>query len=267
MDDIYGKNLTMNTRSMNTGTGYIMVFDTETTGFIPKDTKNLDLFPYITQLSFVVFDINTQKVIKCYNKYINIPEHVEITEFITGLTGVTREKCDNGVPIIGALHQFYIAYMSVKSIVAHNLAFDIKMIETEIQRNHNDILSVNLDICFLFDDSLRQIGKFCTMNMGKPVCNIVMPRRSPSGMLMPDTYVKVPKLSELYEKIFGHGFINGHDALTDTLACLRCFVSMYYGYYLDETIMETTDNEELHDRGVPTNGMKRKRVEAWGEAK
>ena len=199
----------------------------------------MNLFPYITQLSFVVFDINTQNVIKCYNRYINIPNHVEITEFITGLTGVTREKCDNGVTIIDALSEFYKAYMSVRSIVAHNLAFDIKMIETEIQRNHNDILSVNLDICFMFDDSLRKMKRFCTMNMGKPVCNIVMPRRSPSGMLMPETYVKVPKLSELYEKIFGRGFINGHNALADSLACLRCFVSMYYGCYLDETIMET----------------------------
>lgn len=229
----------MNTRSMNTGTGYIMVFDTETTGFIPKDTKNLDLFPYITQLSFVVFDINTQKVIKCYNKYINIPEHVEITEFITGLTGVTREKCDNGVTIINALHEFYNAYMSVQSIVAHNLSFDIKMIETEIQRNYTNILSVNLEICLLFDDTLCKMGRFCTMNMGKPVCNIVVQKKSPNGMILPDTFVKVPKLSELYEKIFGISFENGHNALADSLACLRCFVSMYYGCYLDETIMET----------------------------
>ena len=77
------------------------------------------------------------------------------------------------------------------------------------------------------------------MYMGKPVCNIVLPRRTPSGMIMPETFVKVPKLSELYTKLFGISFENGHNALVDTLACLRCFVSMYYGVYLDETIMET----------------------------
>jgi len=79
---------------------YILVFDTETTGLFPKETKDLALCPYITQLSFVVFDIDTQKVVRCYNKYINIPSDVVITPFITELTGVTREKCDNGVDIM-----------------------------------------------------------------------------------------------------------------------------------------------------------------------
>jgi DNA polymerase III epsilon subunit-like protein len=219
--------------------GYILVFDTETTGFLPKDTKDLDLFPYITQLAFVVFDTNTQKIVKSYNKYIKIPSDVEITPFITELTGVTREKCDNGISIIGALHHFYMAYMSVQAMVAHNLAFDVKMIEIEIQRNFHKLLSVNLDTCLLFDDSLRKMERFCTMNIGKPVCNIVLPRRSLNKMGVPETFVKAPKLSELYKKIFGCDFENGHNALADTLACLRCFVSMSYGVHLDPSIMET----------------------------
>jgi DNA polymerase-3 subunit alpha len=222
-----------------TESGYILVFDTETTGFLPKDTKDLDLFPYITQLAFVVFDTNTQKIVKSYNKYIKIPGEVEITPFITELTGVTREKCDNGVSILGALHHFYMAYMSVQAMVAHNLAFDVKMIEIEIQRNFHKLLSVNLDTCLLFDNSLRKMERFCTMDMGKPVCNIVLPRRSLNEMGVPKTFVKAPKLSELYQKIFGYDFENGHDALVDTLACLRCFVSMYCGVHLDPSIMET----------------------------
>lgn len=230
----------MNTRSMTlTESGYILVFDTETTGFLPKDTKDLDLFPYITQLAFVVFDTNTQKIVKSYNKYIKIPGEVEITPFITELTGVTREKCDNGVSIIGALHHFYMAYMSVQAMVAHNLAFDVKMIEIEIQRNFHKLLSVSLDTCLLFDESLRKMKRYCTMNMGKPVCNIVLPRKSSNELGVPETFVKAPRLSELYQKIFGCGFENGHDALADTLACLRCFVSMYCGVQLDPSIMET----------------------------
>lgn len=218
---------------------YIMVFDTETTGLFPKETKDSTLYPYITQLSFVVFDMDTKKVVKCYDKYINIPSHVVITPFITELTGVTREKCDIGVDIIEALYDFYRAYMSVHSIVAHNINFDIKMIETEIQRNHNNLLSVNLEMCFLFDNTLRNMNRFCTMAMGKSVCNIVLHKKNPSGILMPDKYVKAPKLSELYNKIFGVNFDNGHNALTDSLACLRCFVSIYYGLYLDDEIMNT----------------------------
>jgi DNA polymerase-3 subunit alpha len=216
-----------------------MVFDTETTGLFPKNTKDLTLYPYITQLSFVVFDLNKQKIVKCYNKYINIPSDVPISPQISELTGVSREKCDNGVQIIDALHDFYIAYMSVHSIVAHNLSFDIKMIETEIQRNLNTILQTNVEISFLFDQSIRNMNRFCTMAMGKPICNIIMPKLSSSGLKLPDPYVKQPKLIELYEKLFGKKFENGHNALVDTLACLRCFVSIYYSVYLDEKIMET----------------------------
>lgn len=227
----------MSSNTSSNRKNYIMFFDTETTGLFPKNNKDLLLYPYITQLCFVIYDVSTHRIVKCYNEYINIPSDIVIEPFITKLTGITREKCNNGVRIVDALHEFYKSYMAIDSIVAHNLSFDVKMVETEIQRNFRDILSVNTDICFIFDDAIRNVNRFCTMILGKPVCNIVLPKRTPSGLLMSETFVKVPKLSELYEKLFEKQFENSHNALYDTLACMRCFVKIYYDITLDEKIM------------------------------
>lgn len=117
----------------------ILVFDTETTGLLPKTEQNkvnkLSDFPYILQLSFIIYDMNQDCIVKEYNEYINVSEKVVISQFITDLTGITKEMCKKGVEITDALADFYLAYMSVDYVIAHNIGFDKRMIELELQRN------------------------------------------------------------------------------------------------------------------------------------
>ena len=55
-----------------------LIFDTETTGLPPKirdqDIKdNLEDWPYLMQLTFIIYDLDTMRVEIIFNKYVDIP--------------------------------------------------------------------------------------------------------------------------------------------------------------------------------------------------
>ena len=210
----------------------IMAFDVETTGLLPKFDKEtgkmppITAYPLILQLSFVIYDIEKQAVVQKYNEYIKVESHIEITPFITGLTGISRELCDDkGIPICQVLRDFCEAYMSVDCVIAHNLfGFDKKMIELEIQRNITKLSGVS-NMCFLFNDTfndLRNIRTCCTMNLGKNICNIFVENQNGTK------WKKGPKLVELHEFLFGTKPDGLHDALVDTMVCMKCYLKIKF---------------------------------------
>jgi DNA polymerase III alpha subunit (gram-positive type) len=213
---------------MSKKTTKVLVFDVETSGLLPKNKEDakIEEYPYILQISFVVFDTNGWKITKTANTYINVPQSVEITKKITELTGITREMCDKGIQIQRALREFAKEYMECDIIVAHNINFDRQMIKTEIERN-KEFLEPNTRI--LFDrDFEKQNNKFnyCTMYGGKNLCKIEM--TDSKG----EKYFKCPKLVELYEHLFEMVPGNLHNSLVDTFICLRCFVKMRFKFDL-----------------------------------
>jgi DNA polymerase III epsilon subunit-like protein len=221
----------------------VLVFDTETTGLFPKKNESnaagplpsYKEYPYILQLSFVVFDVSTNEIRQKYNEYIKIPSNIEIKPFITNLTGITREICDTkGIPIEQALYDFYLAYMSVDFVIAHNISFDKRMIELEIQRNASKFGSSIPSIYFLFNETFNivyDIMMVCTMNMGKNVCNIMIEGKNGAQ------WKKPPKLLELHKVLFGSVPENLHNSLIDTMVCLRCFIKIKYNVELPESMI------------------------------
>jgi DNA polymerase-3 subunit epsilon len=220
----------MNQHSRN----LILAFDTETTGFPPKINRTNDApvptiseYPLILQLSFVIYDLNTQTVLQKYNEYIRISDDAIIPEKTTEIHGITKQICNlRGIPIERVLEDFYRAYMSVDRIVGHNLAFDRKMVEIEMLRNLRKLGHLP-DIMLLFNDTFNDINDIetvCTMMRGKDVCNIYTTNER-TGV----RWKKQPKLSELHFALFD--FVPGdlHDALMDTMVCLRCYLKMAFG--------------------------------------
>lgn len=206
----------------------ILVFDTETSGLFPKSNCNLEEYPFILQLSFVLYDIPRRKVLYTYNKYIKVPDHVSITPFISNLTGITKDMCNNGVSISVALQELYRAYKLCDAIVAHNITFDRQMIELEIIRNYPILLQTVPMIAFMFNTTFQRLEnkqQFCTMALGKNICNLMVTSKTNPE----NTYKKNPKLEELYEFLFKEKIQNAHDALYDTHACLRCFIMLKTG--------------------------------------
>jgi len=206
----------------------VMVFDVETTGLLPKNRAGVPLsdFPHILQISFVIFDTQYWRVVKSVDLYINVPSTVEISEKITELTGITREKCDQGTTIANAMLEFQKEYMLCNMIVAHNIQFDRDMIRVEMARQSE---SQTFDTSMIFNDEFEKTsGKelYCTMQMGRKVCNLE--RKTKEGR----AYLKSPRLIELYERLFGMSPQDLHNSLVDTYVCLRCFVKLRFKFDL-----------------------------------
>ena len=207
----------------------IMVFDTETTGLFPNTDQNkvhkMSDFPYTLQLSYLIYDMNEDCIIKEYNEYINVSDKVVISPFITDLTGITREMCKNGVDITDALTDFYMAYMSVDYVVGHNTAFDKRMIEIELQRNMIE-LSIRLPhAAFMFNDTYNLIQNIqiqCTMEIGKKFCNTYTQGKNHTS------WKKPPRLGELHKQLFGFEPKNLHNSLVDSKITLKCYLKMLF---------------------------------------
>jgi DNA polymerase III epsilon subunit-like protein len=209
----------------------VLLFDVETTGLIPKGELILELCPYILQLSYIVFNMDTQKIEKKYNKYINIPSKIDIKPEIEKLTGITRVKCNNGVVITEALEALYNEYIRCNKIIAHNISFDSKMVRIELARNSGRKTRHLGDLLSTEFEKTRNIERFCTMENSITLCNIIVETIDKYGK--PYQYKKFPKLSELHEKLFGSVPENLHDSMIDTLVCLRCYMKMVHSIIID----------------------------------
>tara|TARA_B110000879_G_scaffold208890_1_gene295388 strand:- start:1038 stop:1760 length:723 start_codon:yes stop_codon:yes gene_type:complete len=213
-----------------------LVFDVETSGLLPnkRGTANslpITAYPYILQLSFAIYDLTEKKIIRQYDSYVDIPDDIRISEFVTNLTGITNEICkEKGKPIVEVLEQFYEAYMFCEGIVAHNLDFDEKMVMVELERNRPAIME-KAPYCFMTFNTMYEkvhgIDRYCTMKKGTEICNILVeskyPGRAPSK--------KWPKLIELYGILFDGATVEGlHNSMVDVLTCLRCYLKMRHGY-------------------------------------
>lgn len=205
-------------------TGLTIVFDVETTGLLPKKKKSeskefeLEEYPYITQLSYVIYDKYNKKVIKIANHYVQIPKNIMIPEIVTKITGITKEICEEkGISIINILMEFYRDIHNCDMIVAHNYAFDYQIIQAEMKRNYRELEKKCPNALILFTpEYLEKIGKriYCTMKMSIYICKL--PFKTGGGY-------KFPKLSELHQHLFGFVPENLHDALIDVETCLRCY--------------------------------------------
>jgi DNA polymerase III epsilon subunit-like protein len=195
----------------------VIVFDTETSGLI----KDKD-FPYILQLSYVVYNTTVNSIVTIEDDYIKIPRDVEITEESHLVHGITKRQCnDHGISIQEALHKFNRYLIMSDKVVGHNVEFDIRMILAEAYRN-------NISIVFDGDNV------YCTMKESADVCKIPV-ISTKTGKV----YNKYPKLNELYLHYYGKDPKNTHNSLVDILLCLVCFGKLHESidiYKLNRTI-------------------------------
>jgi hypothetical protein len=219
-----------------------LVFDVETTGLIPRQSKNqppiqLSEYPYVIQFSFVLYDLASYKVIKSYDSFIKIPDSVQISDFVSNLTGITNEICQTkGRPIVEALREFHSAYLMCEGLVAHNIEFDETMIQIEIQRNIAEIMNNTPECSIIFNkvyETLNNMERYCTMKHGSYICNIWTEPIIIEGTIKRKASRKWPKLSELYEALFKETPQNLHNSMEDVKACLKCYLKMRHHISID----------------------------------
>jgi DNA polymerase III epsilon subunit-like protein len=208
-----------------------LVFDTETTG-LPKsqiiNPTTLHLWPHIVQFSYIIFDTETNKIVKIKDSIIKIPDGFTITKENANIHGITTEiSMSRGVSLQPVLEEYFADLHTVDHIVGHNISFDINMIKSELQRLIINSFSVD-EVTKLHEYTtiLSTSNKFyCTMQETIDLCAIEM--KDKFGR----TYKKFPKLLELYQKMFGITPKNLHNSLNDVIVCLRCFIKLKY--YID----------------------------------
>lgn len=187
----------------------IMVFDTETTGLPEKKAsiKDYDKWPYITQLSFIIYNLYTNKVEKFYNNYIKLREDINIDTRAEEITGITKEYLkDNGVNINIVLLDFNNYLKKCSLIVGHNISFDKRLIMVECFRNGIN----NNFVKFYGKNNIVKKREYCTMQKSRNILN------------------KYFKLVNLYEYLFNYIPENLHDSRVDILITLKIYIKLEY---------------------------------------
>ncbi len=212
----------------------IAVFDTETTG-LPKtktiDELSLNLWPYIVQFSYVIYDTEINKIIKTVDLVIKIPENINISDEVSDIHGITNFISQSSqYKIEDALIHFSNDYLNynIDLIVGHNLIFDINMLKIELMReinNKNNFINKRQFSQLL--DNLNDINQdskelYCTMQKSLELCNLKTKNKYGKE------YLKFPKLNELHVKLFNSSPKNLHNSLNDVLICLRCYFMLEY---------------------------------------
>jgi DNA polymerase III epsilon subunit-like protein len=207
-----------------------LLFDTETTGLPQTNTmlpETMSMWPHIVQFSYLVYDTEIHKIIHLVDDIIRLPANIPISAESIALHGITPEiSRKKGVDIQGVLRRFFQALATVDLLVGHNVAFDINMIRIELLRIIQDPHQVrHLEEFSNYQTMLITYKNiYCTMQESMDLCNILATNSR-------GTYVKYPKLVELYTQLFGSPPAGSlHNSLHDILATLRCFLKMRFQY-------------------------------------
>lgn len=212
-----------------------------------SDIYCLDKQPYMTQLSFIVLD-NRSNIVFQFNNYLKIPLTVEISDFITRLTGITREKTNSGMDTAEALEIFIHWFLKCDRIVAHNIEFDRTIIRTEVMRNYDYLKQKIPYIDIVFSnryDKITNLDHYDTMIRGNKRCNIQIPKKDGEG-----TRLKVPKLSEMYQIFFHQTPTNLHNSFVDILATMRCYLKLKYHRNLDDSYFDDLIKKAVNGENI-----------------
>lgn len=182
-----------------------LVFDTETTG-LPKNfnapISDSDNWPRMIQIAWQLHDDDGTLLEN--QDYIIKPEGFDIPFAVTKIHGITTQMAhEEGRNLSEVLLEFNEVLKKAKFGVGQNIIFDYNIVGAEFFRKQ-------------IENNLQELPKADTMTFGTDFCAI------PSGK----GRFKAPKLSEIYEKLYGHQFDEAHNAAADVNATAQVFFEL-----------------------------------------
>ena len=183
-----------------------LVFDVETTG-LPQNfnapLSDSDNWPRMVQIAWQLHDENGDLVDN--QDYIIKPEGYDIPYEASRIHGISTQLAEaEGRDLHEVLLEFQAVVEKAKYGVGQNVEFDYNIIGAEFFRKN-------------LDNALQDLPKLDTMIFAKDYCAI------PSGR--PGKF-KSPKLSEIYEKLYGQAFDEAHNAAADVNATAQVFFEL-----------------------------------------
>lgn len=184
-----------------------LIFDTETTGVPHNKTApitDLDNWPRLVQIAWQLHDARG-KLLSQHN-YIVKPEGFNIPYKAEQIHGIsTKRALEEGHDLQKVFEIFAADLGRTSLLVGHNIEFDINIIGAEFIRKQID------------PEKFLKLDKVDTGIVSVEFCNLA---GGIGGKL------KMPRLLELHEKLFGKGFGDAHDASYDVAATARCYFSL-----------------------------------------
>ena len=192
----------------------VLVFDTETTGLPSK--RNLSIYnsegwPYIVQISYILFDFDEFYILEISDNIVKIPNDIIMSNYVINIHKITNEISKNqGNNIKKVLTKFKQICFRADIIIGHNISFDKNIVLVEAFRNK---------IRNIFP---RNKKFYCTMKNSLNICKL--------PKLNLQNQYKFPKLIELFKFYFPEEMDpeNLHNSMMDVLITLRCFGKLEY---------------------------------------
>lgn len=182
------------------------VFDLETTGLPVRCPRNVyhsfkRLSKYktsrIVSLSWIVLNDDLQETERKY--FVVKPAGFTIPAEATRIHGITNEEATKtGRDLLATLREMESSFARCDKVVAHNLAFDLNILLSELYRAKM-LPAIS---------HLLKVTHYCTMMEGMKHMKVR----------------KFPKLSELYGFLHENTAMpNAHNALYDAVHCCECY--------------------------------------------
>ena len=186
----------------------ILYFDTETTGF-PKRNLPLDHAeqPKLVQLAAILADDDgTERASFCAIIRPNGWSIPAAASEIHGVDDALAARC--GIALHSALHVFLDLAGHAERIVAHNVGFDVEIMQIAMEQ-------------IGWPSAATEFGakpRACTMNLATAIVNL-----PPTAKMLAAGFKKPkpPKLEECVRHFFDEALEGAHDALIDVRACAR----------------------------------------------
>lgn len=224
-----------------------LIFDTETTGIPHNKTapiSDVDNWPRLVQLAWQLHDARG-KLISRQNMLIR-PDGFDIPYKAEQIHGIsTRRAQEEGQPIRDVLDLFIDDLRQTSLLIGHNIEFDISILGAEMFR-----LQLDTDVLLKLEKTDTGVvsTEFCQLTGGI------------GGKL------KMPRLVELHEKLFGRDFGDAHDASYDVAATARCFFGLLEKNVIspfDSTPVEDIDYEEPNLEAANFTKREKKKEASW----
>lgn len=175
----------------------VSVFDTETTGLLQSGLMSIDKQPFVIEFCAIKVDLEAKETKEIYDFLIKAP--IQVTEEITGITGITNDMLENEKPFYDYIEKVKDALENCDAVIAHNLSFDKEIIDIEMRRHGLEMKWPRL---------------ICSVEQSMPL----------KGYRL--------SLSDLHEELTGSKFEGAHRAKNDVDALVRCVYIMKEQEYI-----------------------------------
>jgi DNA polymerase III epsilon subunit-like protein len=160
--------------------------DWETTGLVLHPDTKLDKQPRGIEFAAVLFD-DAGTILEEFEAVVD--PGVEIEEIITKITGLTNEDLRGKPRVATIIPDIARLFSKADVLIAHNLPFDVAILELELQRLKGSVVWPKHNLC--------------------------------TAQSWQEQWGKRPKLLELYEYVLGKPLEQTHRALDDVRALVE----------------------------------------------